>query len=409
MTDRFPEPTIAKDFLKRKVNVSTDRWDELKWGEHAHAFTVAHSIEADVLDTIHGLLNKAMAGGEAYDTFKKGMLEMMRKEGWYGGAGHKENEKRYINWRARVIYDTNMKSVYAAEHYRKQLQIADMRPIWVYHSQLVGANRRQEHIALHEKAFRYDDPFWDSYYPPNGFGCECYVTSESEYGAERDGREVLKSDSDGNPPEIDGVDWDKFGDPAWKYNVGREALAPNFGKYENLKKIKMDDGQGALNHVLTKYQESMNNTRLTQGEFKTFLNRMDKKEMYVQDINFQVGNLDIPQYQAMQNEGLLDSKIMCTQRQLGHGSGGKNQKQKIPEGYYSELYQVLQSPEHIYEDTKPDNTIHGREFHFCGNKGKDGKIINVVLRQLTGCALQLITMGRIEYDHTTNKKYKKIW
>jgi hypothetical protein len=36
------------DVLSKKVNIPTDRWDDLKRGEHAHAFTAAHSIEANI-------------------------------------------------------------------------------------------------------------------------------------------------------------------------------------------------------------------------------------------------------------------------------------------------------------------------------------------------------------------------
>jgi SPP1 gp7 family putative phage head morphogenesis protein len=197
-----PVPQKAIDFLGRKVNVETEKWDELKWGEHAHALTVAHSANAGVLDEIHRLLNNAVEKGISYQEFRNGMLDMMKKSGWYGGAGHSEKEERYINWRIGVIYDTNMKTAYAQSNYRDQLQGADLRPIWVYQSQLTGDNRRQEHIALHGKAFRYDDGFWDTYYPPNGWGCECEVETESEYSAKQAGIKVEDS-KNLTLPEID--------------------------------------------------------------------------------------------------------------------------------------------------------------------------------------------------------------
>jgi uncharacterized protein with gpF-like domain len=62
----------------------------------------------------------------------------------------------------------------------------------VYQSQLTGGNRRQEHIALHGKALRYDDAFWVTY-PPNGWRCDCYVITESEHGAEKAGIKVEDS------------------------------------------------------------------------------------------------------------------------------------------------------------------------------------------------------------------------
>jgi hypothetical protein len=411
--DRFPQPKIAMEFLSKKINLNTGRWDDLKWGEHAHAFTVAHSVEADVVDKIHGLLNKALADGEAFGTFKKNMIDMMKAEGWYGGAGHTADEKQYINWRIRVIYDTNMKTAYAAEHYRKQLEIADMRPVWVYQSKLVGDNRRQDHVALHDKAFRSDDPFWDTYYPPNGWGCDCTVITKSVSGAERDGVEVLHSDDNGNPPPMqdkDGnpVDWKTFADGTWKYNVGREALAPNFRKYTNLANYRMDDGRSALAHVAERYRKDMDGTRMTAGEFKTLTGRMNKKDYVPQDILYQVGNLDRQRHEAMIRAGVDDSKIMTTDRDLYHSTGDKNAIQKIPEDHLKSVYQVLQTPERIFEETNLDHPKQGRVFHFVEDT-KDGKVLKIVLRQrMSATALRIVTMGWVE-DHYNDAKYKKIW
>jgi hypothetical protein len=205
------------------------------------------------------------------------------------------------------------------------------------------------------------------------------------------------------------VDWDAF-DPTWQYNPGRDALAPNFGKFERLKTYPTSkDEKPVLNQVMARYQQDMNGTRMTQGEFTTLLRRMDKQEIKIQDINYQVGSLAEPQYQALMNAGVMDSKIMAIPRQLGHGSGGKNAGQKVPVELYTELYQTIQEPEAIYENTAPNNPRHGREFHFSKKvKNQNGKILNIVLRKIADFALQIITMGLVGDDHA-NKNYKKIW
>jgi uncharacterized protein with gpF-like domain len=399
MSDRFPEPSLAKEFLKKKINVKTDRWDELKWGEHAHAFTVAHSIEADVLDKIHKSFNKAIAEGEGFSTFKKNILEVMKSEGWYGGAGHKAGEKRYINWRTHIMYDTNMKTAYNAEHYRKQLEVAELRPIWVYHSLLVGKSRRQEHIALHNKAFKYDDPFWDSCYPPNGFGCECSVTSESVSGAERDGIEVLSSDKDGKLPVVEDKDgkpinWEKFADPEWKYNVGREALAPNFNKYTNFPKE-------TLKQICRNYHKDMNNTRLTEGEFTTLMKRIREPGYKTLNVMYQIGNLEEKRFQALQKQGVRDSKIMATDFDLWQG--------KVPEQLFDKLYRLLQEPETIFEQ-KDIKSTQERILHFV-KETKDGKKIKVIVHVRTlengQTAMQIQAMGYANYDYT-GKNYVEI-
>jgi hypothetical protein len=387
-----PVPHLAIDFLAKKKIVPTDDWDELKYGEHAHAFTVAHSSGTDILDSIFALMNKASAEGISFGEFRNGMLDAMKEKGWYGGAGHGKDEKGYINWRIGVIYDTNMRTAYSQAHYREQLRGAELRPIWVYNSLLSGNNRRQEHIALHGKAFRYDDSFWDTYYPPNGWGCECYVTTESEHSAEKAGIAVEDSQNI-ILPEID---------PTWKYNVGREALAPNFSKYTNLP-------QSALKDIYANYRNSMDGTRLTKGEFQTLIKRTNEADYKTLNVNYQVGNLDAERFDAVKKKGIADSKIMSTDSTLKHGTAQKNEGQKVPERLFSDLYETLQSPEAIYEEGVADKLY--RVFHFVKDT-KDGNKLKVLLHQRKlkngFTALQVRTVGYGQYEYE-KPEYEKIW
>jgi uncharacterized protein with gpF-like domain len=113
-------------------------------------------------------------------------------------------------------------------------------------------------------------PFRDTYYPKNGWGCKCFVTTESEYVARNNGREVLSSGENGEEPDIPGVDRDKF-DPTWKYNSGREAPAPNFNKYEHLPEETLKD-------IYAAYRNTMDETRLAEGEFKILLRRTNEAD-----------------------------------------------------------------------------------------------------------------------------------
>jgi uncharacterized protein with gpF-like domain len=405
--ERIPQPVEAMEFLSRKENIATDRWDDLKYGEHSHAFTVAHSVEANVVDSIHGLLNKAMANGESFGAFKKGMLEMMEKEGWYGGNGHTKEDKAYINWRLRVIYDTNMKTAFSAGRERQQTRHADMRPLWVYKSKLVGKSRREEHIALHDKAFPYDDPFWDENYPPNGWGCDCSVVTKSVSGAERDGINVLHSDDQGNPPQVrkpDGspVDWKNFSPSEWKYNPGREAMAPNFEKFKNIP-------EKTLTTIKAKYHRDMNKSSMTEGEFTTFMRRYNEKDYKPVNVLFQVGNLDADLFVKMQKEGVRDSKIMAFDRDLHHGTAEKNTEQSVPANLYKTVYQAICKPDHIYFEIGSEKNKQGKAYHFVKSTG-DGKAIKVFIRHNSRVkALKIKTIGWIpdEYGNHPNR-YKEI-
>lgn len=50
-----------------------------------------------------------------------------------------------------------------------------------------------------------------------------------------------------------------------------------------------------------------------------------------QDILYQVGNLDTGRFEVMQSAGIEDCKIMASDKELYHGIGDKNAKQRIPE------------------------------------------------------------------------------
>jgi len=432
-TNRVPRPTEAMEFLSRKANINTDRWDDLKWGEHSHAFTVAHSVDADVCDKIHALLNKAMENGESFGTFKEGLKEVMKDEGWFGGNGHTEEEKKYINWRIRVIYDTNMKTAFAAGRYRQQVRHAEMRPIWEYVSKLVGNNRRQEHIALHGKAFPHDDPIWNEIYPPNGWGCDCSVITKSVSGAERDGVEVLHSDSEGNPPPVqnpDGtpVDWNKFSPNEWKYNPGREALAPNFSKYKDLP-------PEVLHAVMGNYKNSMDGTVLPKEEWTVIAKRANEPDYKPTGAMFQIGNLSEADYALVRNKvGVFDSKVMATDHNLWHSMGNKQKRiqearaankpqdeiqrlidQAVNVKDFETVYKTYSSPQQIFleESVNKKKNETNTFLHFTRNMG-NGKTLRIIFyarnarRNKLSTAMQLVSMEMVESYEYLGGRYVTI-
>jgi uncharacterized protein with gpF-like domain len=389
-----PVPQKAIDFLAKKIKVETEKWDDLKWGEHAHAFTVAHSAGAGVLDTLHALMSKAVADGMSFQEFRNRALDMMKEKGWYGGAGHTKDEERYVNWRIGVIYDTNMKTAYAQADYRDRMAVVDLRPIWVYNSRLTGANRRQEHIALHGKAFRWDDPAWDDIDPPNGWGCECYVTTESEHSAETAGIKVEDS-KNVTLPEID---------PTWKYNVGREALAPNFNRYTNL-------NEEVKKQIYANYHRNMNGTRISEGEFKTLLKRINEADYKDTGVQYQIGNLEAKRFKKLRRAGIEDCKIMSADKQLRQGTAKKSEGQKIAEDNWGDLYKTFNEPDHIYEEAIKGKGELYRVFHFVKDN-VNGKKIKVLLRvkdmEKLQTSLNVLTLEITDYVYK-DKKFIEIW
>ncbi|WP_295377193.1 phage minor head protein [uncultured Pseudacidovorax sp.] len=164
------------DFLRQKLALPTERYDQIKGAAHNRAFMVAGMTKADMLADTQEALVKSVRG-ESIETFRKDFSSVVQRYGWTGwtGEGSKEGEA----WRTRVIYTTNVMTARAAGR-RAQLLAPELlarRPYWLYrHSD------RVEHPRPWHKAWgdmrltlRYDAVFWATNFPPNGFGCLCDV------------------------------------------------------------------------------------------------------------------------------------------------------------------------------------------------------------------------------------------
>lgn len=204
--DRGFQPAI--DYFLPKVNLPTRTWRDLWQGQHAQAFVVAGAMKAELLADLRGAVQDAVVKGESYDTFKRRFIEIADRHGWVynGGAG----------WRSRVIWQTNVRVAYAVGRYKQMIDpavVAHM-PYWMYdHTTLL--NPREQHKALDNHVYRYDDPFWTWGYPPNGWGCNCHVRPLSE----RQLRKLGKTGPDTAPATPDALNIP----PEWQYNPGQAA------------------------------------------------------------------------------------------------------------------------------------------------------------------------------------------
>lgn len=164
------------DFFRAKLNLPTERWDDIKQAAHDRAFIVAGAQKADLLNDLRAAVDKSLTGGSIGD-FRKDFATAVQKSGWSGWTG--EGTKAGEAWRTRVIYQTNMATSYAAGRW-KQLndpELLKVRPFWRYiHSDGV-IHPRPQHKAWGDSGLTLaaGDPFWLTHFPPNGWGCHCRV------------------------------------------------------------------------------------------------------------------------------------------------------------------------------------------------------------------------------------------
>ena len=236
-----------------------DTWQE----EHKRAFVIAKMCKADLLTEVHDSLQKALDEGQPFEQWKKEIVpklegrwlgksvgqlwdelsdeekdKRVRKrlgEAWDDLTEDEKREKRasYLSEEQRkkviapkrleLIFRTNMAVANAAGHYSQLMKTKDIYPYWRYVTR-DDARVRTSHRALHNRVYKWDDPFWATFFPPNGFRCRCHVSPLTKRQVERDPKlhveqSNIAEDADGRKVLDVGGSYYK-NNPGWDYNPG---------------------------------------------------------------------------------------------------------------------------------------------------------------------------------------------
>lgn len=257
-----PKKAIA--YLENKGFAITENWEDLWQDAQAQAFTVAKVARLDILQDIKGTLEQVLKEGKTQAWFEKEMTPVLQAKGWWGkqeqtdADGVVSKVQLGSPRRLETIYRTNVQTAYMAGRFAEQLENVDDRPYWMYVAVLDGRTR-PSHRAMNGKVFRYDDPFWSSFYPPNGWHCRCRVVTLSADEVKARGLEVEHSSKylgtamrpvSANSDVMRSVATYKTTDPVtrrkivvspdvgWSYNPGAAAWDPNASRYSgDLKKL----------------------------------------------------------------------------------------------------------------------------------------------------------------------------
>jgi len=166
--DRGTQPFNEQvEFFRQKTNLGTEAWTDLWQQEHDRAFVVAGAMKKDLVADLRNAVDSAIAEGTTLEQFRKDFDKTVAKHGWQykGGRG----------WRTRVIYETNLRTSYAAGRRAQREETKQDRPYWRYRHSAASENPRDEHLSWDGLTLSADDAWWDTHDPPNGWGCKCYV------------------------------------------------------------------------------------------------------------------------------------------------------------------------------------------------------------------------------------------
>lgn len=391
------EPKKAIEFLEHKKAV-LDHVDSVErlTSARGRAARIANISSLEMTKDIYQSLVEAQQQGKSLGSWKKDLLDTLNKKGWVVGvdkgkgaviADPQTGEYVGTPWRLNTIYRTNMQAAYSAQRYQTMRDNADNRPYWQYSA--VGDSRtRPSHLSLDGRVYRYDDPFWATFYPPNGFNCRCSVIALAERDIQRRGLTVESGEGRmlDYPRHVrPGVeertkafkisdDRVVIADRGFDYNIGRQSYRPN-----------LDDYPTALAHQFAKRE-------MGGDSFKLDYQLLSKEVGKIKQTLKIKGKTDAEQFVAIRNQLSKEYKFSAgvltpTNRTLLNSETAtvwlsddtlikqfnSREGQHFGVAEYALLPDVINSPERIMQD---NNTVY--QFY----KEIDGKRYVAVLKVL---------------------------
>ena len=240
----------AETFWQDKIQLPPGKYASLSDEAKLRAFGVSGIAKQAELETVFNSLQKAIKDGTTFADFQKECGAIFEKRGWTGDRA----------WRVDNIFRTNIQTAYMTGRFKQMKAAASVRPFWQY-SAVNDKRTRPTHRALHGLVYPADHPFWDTWYPPNGFRCRCNIKSLSARQVEKRGLKVETKDITGTLVEpTDPATGSKMParllmpDPGFKYNPGKAVhggLTPEEGDgwyedigtrtFRNFKRRKIDN------------------------------------------------------------------------------------------------------------------------------------------------------------------------
>jgi SPP1 gp7 family putative phage head morphogenesis protein len=209
-------------FFQDKLTLTPEDYDRLSFEARTRAFTVSGVLALDVLLDVHRELSKAIEQGTTMEEFRKSSNAILEKRGWQG----------LTPYRADNIFRTNIQTSYNVGRYRQMTDpdVLKARPYWKYDA-VDDQKTRPSHRALDNKVFPADHPFWDTWYPPNGFKCRCSVISMTGSQLSRSGLPVETDIPRYVVPSGTGLPVPLNPDPGFAVNPAKVTWEPDLTKY----------------------------------------------------------------------------------------------------------------------------------------------------------------------------------
>lgn len=369
------KPQAAIEWLRTK-NVTAENYRNLTASEIAKVYTIARIADLDMLNDIKQSMIVAADNGVPFEKWKQNVLQHFANKGWLHPNEHNgvdiidPNTGEVFGSPRRLenIYRTNMQSAFMAGRYQAMMANIDSRPYWQYDA--VGDSRtRPAHAAMDGLVYRYDDAFWTTFYPPNGYRCRCSVIALSERDMTQQGLSLSESTSDNLVPthKIYNKKGDSYPTMAFKspdgrlhttdkgfdYNAGRMNYRPNLDNYDRglaheFAKAEMSGSefQAAFKQLSEEFDEVKNRLGFT-GKL-TDTQKIQIRNTLSRQLKFAAGVLS---KEVQQQTGLKRATVWLSDDTLVKQVDSRK-GQEFGAEVYGLLPDTIYDPEYIFRDGK---------------------------------------------------------
>ncbi|WP_308569916.1 phage minor head protein [uncultured Haemophilus sp.] len=335
-------PDKIVEYLKAKGVQISENWFDVWQDAHAKAFTVAKATKAEIVDTLKWSVEKALQEKMSYDDYIKMMTPICKEMGWWGKVQDEDGNIVQLGspWRLKTILRTNKIAAYHTGRYARQMENADEQPYWQYVA--IQDNRtRASHQALHGKIYRYDDPIWQHFYPPNDYGCRCRVRPWSEFALKDQGWKVDSSEGQMQEEEITVMKDELTGrevkakvmriktdqgdmrtGAGWNYNVGAATVGTDIAVLRKLQKLKNSE-------LRQQTIQAINNNEARHNAFADWVKaNLGKRGASSRYISAGFVSTEIAEKVTELSEGTKMSELVLvmSEKRLQHANSNKHHK-----------------------------------------------------------------------------------
>ena len=394
----------------------------------AKARSIAGIYQQEIVGDVLNSLRLSAAEGTPFATWRKNMLAMLKERGLaLDKAGDMVQQSTgeivgtgLTRHRLQTIFQTQMTNARMASVWQKLQENKDARP-YLQYSAINDERTRPAHRALDDLVYPIDDPFWDYFYPPNGFRCRCHVIALAPRDVARSGLTVSHSQSEQfseititnrkgqnhTRTRITLPDGRSFApDKGFDHNVGKSHLA-QLGQLQMERAVDLPPRLASM-----AVGEALKDSVFSQAIAQQFRERFDYLQNHFgSNQMLHIGVLSPSVLDALDKRGLMPQSAVISMgdADITHAmrEGKIARGQALPDDVLREIPTLLQNPDAVYLQMNKNKPVLW--FVYETEKGKLVLLLDRADKKSQRKMNIVITGGKIFSWNASLKQHELIW